>query len=139
MHSHTRNLMFKLEFIWFILLTPTAPIISHLKREYFRNTGGPSSQKQSECSTDNRTEKSPFVNNGILGQHRYFQGKLHSSLFPSPHPSLNPVSSHLHISPSPLSSSLPPFNLSLSQHLLGLRSCLEFLHCQYYMCACESV
>lgn len=108
------------------------------KKPHFRNTDN--------WNIDSRTEKPPLFNNGIPGKCTNVQGgkeipyfDLDSSLFPSPHPSLNPLPSHLHISTSLVSSSLPPSNLSLSQHLLGLRSCLEFLQCQYYMCACERV
>ena len=75
-------------------------------------------------------------NNGVPGKHKLFQEKSHTlilTLFPSPRPPLNPLPSHLHIS-----TSLPPSNLSLRQHLLGLRSCLEFLQCQYYTCSHES-
>lgn len=80
----------------------------------------------------------PFVHAAILGRPRHFQGKM-TFLFappppspPTPMPAPKPCAlSPAHLPICPLPSSPPPLNLSLSQHLLGLRSCLEFLPCQW--------
>lgn len=92
----------------------------------------PSSLKQSHCSTDERTQRSPFVNNRILRKHRYFQGKSHSLILlfclPLSPPIFKPRAlslAHLNVSPfflTPSIQSKPQSALAWIRELLGIPS-----------------